>query len=136
MASIVLTNAFVSINSVDLSAQVRQLTLNYEAQMQEEQAMGDDSIVNIAGLKNWSLDITFKQDYAAANVDATMFPLVGAAAFPIILRPDAGVVSATNPQFTGNGVLATYPPISGAIGDLVEPAVTIQSAGTLARAEA
>ena len=133
MAEQVLQNAFVSIDGTDLSDHVRSVTLNYSAEMQDQTAMGDDTRESIGGLKQWSMDVEFNQDYAASEVDATMFGIVGTTV-AIILRPDTGAVSATNPQFTGNGVIESYPPIGGAVGDVHTTSVTIQSAGTLARA--
>lgn len=134
MASHVFYNAFISVNGVDLSDHVKSVTLNYGARMEDDAAMSDDTEINLAGIKIWSLSLNFKQDYDAAKVDATLFPLVGAAKFPIILRPDAGVVAATNPQYTANAVVESYPPMGGAWGDHHQATAELKSAGTLARA--
>lgn len=130
------TNAFVSINSVDLSNHVKTLTINYSSAMLDASAMSNLTKVNLAGLLDWSMTVEFVQDYAApaaGSVDSTLFPLVGAAAFPIIVRPDSAAVGGTNPSFTGNAVLASYNPSSGAHGALALATATFQSAGTLAR---
>lgn len=136
MGNQVFYNAYVSINSVVLSDHVRSLTLNYEAEMLDETMMGDATRSNKPGLKNWSIDLEFENDYAAGEVDATLFPLIGAAAFPIELRPDSGAVAVTNPKFTGNGVLENYNPLGGSVGDLAMASATIRSAGALTRATA
>ena len=98
--------------------------------------MSANSKQRIAGLKDWSVDVELNQDFAAASVDATLFPLVGAAAFAIEIRPDAGAVSATNPKFTGNALLESYPPISGSVGELATVSITLQGDGDLTRATA
>lgn len=134
MANQMLYNAFVSINGVDLSSHVRSVQISYEANMLDDTMMGDATKSNKPGLKNWSITLEFEQDYAAAQVDATLFPLVGAAAFPIIIRPDAGVKSATNPEYTGNAVLENYQPVGGSVGELAMAPVTLRSAGALSRA--
>ncbi len=136
MAVMVLKNAYVSINGVNLSDHVSQVNIDYSAETIEKTVMGANSKGKIAGLKDWKVTIEFAQDYDAAKVDATLFPLVGAAAFPVEFRPDAGVVSATNPKFTGNAILASYPPISGSVGELAKAQITLEGDGDLTRATA
>lgn len=135
MAEFVYTNAFLSIGGTDLSDHVRQATLEYNAEMQDKTAMGDLTRTRLGGLKDWTLTLNFNQDFAASNVDATLFPLVGTSV-AIILRPDAGVVSATNPNFTGNAILESYAPLGGNVGDMAETPVSFQADGTLTRAVA
>lgn len=134
MSVLVLKNAYVLINAVNLSDHVKSVTINYAAEIIEKTAMSANSKQRIAGLKDWSVDVELNQDFAAASVDATLFPLVGAAAFAIEIRPDAGVVSATNPKYTGNALLEKYPPLSGSVGALATVSITLQGDGDLTRA--
>lgn len=133
MAKFVLTDASLVINSVDLSDHVRSVTLNYEAELQDDTTMGDDTRTNLGGLKNWSMDVEFTQDYAASNVDATLFPIVGSAV-TVVLKPTSGSVSATNPSYSGTGVIGSFSPIGNSVGDLAVAPTTIAAAGTLTRA--
>jgi hypothetical protein len=135
MATLVFTDAYVYINGVDLSDHVKQVGLTYEAEILDNTVMGTGGTrSNIPGLKNWGLEVTFLQDYAAANVDATLFPLIGAAAFSITVRPVKGtVVGPTNPNFIGNAVLASYPPLTGGVGALGEATASFKCSGALAR---
>lgn len=136
MATLVFKDAFVSINGVDLSDHVKSVTVNYSAEMLDATAMGNDTKISKGGLKNWSVEVEFHQDYATSNVDATLFPLVGST-FTVIVRPvKATAVSATNPNYTGTGILESYSPIGGAVGELAATSITIQPAGTLSRATA
>lgn len=132
MAHIILKDADVNIDSNDLSAHVRSVTINYEAEQQDDTNMGDTTRVNLPGLLNWSIDVEFSQDFSA--VDAVLFPLVGAAAFTVTIKPASGSVSSSNPSYSGSAVLATYPPLGNAVGDQATAAATFQSAGPLARA--
>lgn len=135
MAEQVFTDASVTINSVDLSDRVKSVTLDYSVETHDNTAMGDTTRSKIAGFLNWTVTVEFMQDYAAAQVDATLYPLVGAAAFPVALLPvKTGGVSATNPSFTGNAILENYQPITASIGELGTVSVTFSSAGTLTRA--
>lgn len=133
MAEIVLKNAYVKINNIDLSDHVTQVTLKYAAEIHDKTAMGATARSRIAGLKDWSADIEFNQDFAAGEVDATLWSLVGAASFAIEIRPDAGSASATNPKYTGNAVLPEYSPIDGQVGALLKTKVTLQGDGDLTR---
>jgi hypothetical protein len=133
MTTLVLVDASVDLNSVDLSDHVKSVTLNYSADMVEDTNMADDTHLMKGGLKVWSVDLEFAQDYAASEVDATLFPLVGTE-FPVIIKPTSGATSATNPAYTGTGILESYNPVSGAVGELAAATVTIQAAGTLSRA--
>lgn len=133
MAFIVLKDASVTINSVDLSDHVKQVTIKYSADIHEDTAMGATSKSRVAGLKDWSADIEFYQDYAANKIDATLFPLVGAASFPIHIKPASGAIAADNPDYTGNAVLPDYSPIAGSVGDLMTASVTFQGDGDLDR---
>ena len=98
----------------------------------DETAMGDDTRIHKGGLKDWSVDVTFHQDFAASQVDATIFTLVGTTAC-VAIRPLNSCSTTINPIFSGIGVIATYPPVGGGVGELLNTAVTIQSAGSLSR---
>ena len=139
MAKFLYKNAFLSINAVDLSARVESLTLNVGAETPETTAMSDGTRQRVASFIDWSIDVTFRQDFIAPAtnaVDSTLFDLVGAVAFAIEVRPDAGAASATNPKFTGNALLASYSPLTGSVGDVASAPATIQGDGTLTRATA
>ena len=129
------TDAFVSVGGTDLSDHVESVTINYSATMLDASAMGDDAKFNLSGLKEWSMQFEFKQDYAAGSVDAVL-PLIGGAAAALIVRPKKSTpVGAGNPNYSGIVVLASYNPASGAHGSLHTASATFQSAGTLSRAE-
>lgn len=130
MATLVWTDAYLVVNSVNLSNHLRSLSLTYEAEMLDDTVMGTNGTrSNKPGLKNWQFDAEFLQDYAAGSVDATLFPLVGADPFAVEIRPTSAAVSATNPKYTGNAVLETYPPITGEVGTLAIVSATFRSGG-------
>lgn len=135
MATLVYTNAFIQINAVDLSAHASEVTLNYASEMQDETAMGDSTRVRKGGLKDWSVDVTWHQDFAAGKVDATLFSLVGTTVC-VEMRPQNICSTAINPIFSGIGVIESYNPMGGSVGALLDAPTTIQSAGNLTRATA
>lgn len=134
MAVFAYKDASVVVNSVDLSDHVRSATVNYEADELDSTAMGDDARERIAGLKSFSIDVEFNQDFAASEVDATLFSLVGAAAFTVTVKPLSDAVSATNPSFSGSCLLTSYSPLSGSVGDLATTSTTFVGSGDLTRA--
>ncbi len=134
MTQFVSTDFDIVVNSVNLSDHGVSATLNYEADAVENTSFGDDTHVHLGGLFNWSVDLEFGQDYDAAKVDATLFPLVGTS-FVVVLKPTSGAVSPTNPSFTGTGLLTSYNPIAGAPGDHARaPATIVPASGSLVRA--
>jgi hypothetical protein len=135
MATLVYTNAFIQINAVDLSSHASEVSLNYASEMQDETAMGDSTRVRKGGLKDWSVDVTWHQDFAAGAVDATLFSLVGTTVC-VEMRPQNICSTAINPIFSGIGVIESYNPMGGSVGALLDAPTTIQSAGNLSRATA
>lgn len=131
MPTLIYTDALVDINGLDLSDHVRTVNVTYEAEMLDDTAMGTSGTRSFKpGLKNWSVSVEFYQDYAAASVDATLFPLIGAVAFPIRVRPvKAAAISATNPEYQGNAVLETYPPITGEVGAIGMASCSLRAGG-------
>lgn len=132
MATVVWKNASFIVNAVDLSNDVQSLALNYSAESLDETAMGDDTRIRKGGLLDWSVDITFLQDFAASQVDATLFSLVGTTSC-IQIKPVNAAASATNPRFGGVAVLESYPPASGAVGSMLTAAVRFVPASDLSR---
>jgi len=134
MATLVLTNADVTINSVDLSDHGIDVAISYESEGKEDTAFQDTTRTFIGGFLNWSMEFQFNQDFAASTVDVTMFGIVGTAV-PIIVRPTATTVSATNPNYTGTGLITAYNPFPGGdFGEVAKATVSVLAAGVLSRA--
>ena len=117
MADIVLTNASIVVNSVDLSAHVTSVAINRSADAVETTAMGDTARTYTGGLESGTLDITFNQDYASAKVEATLYGLVNTST-TVVVKPTASAVAATNPSYTMSCFVAEYSPVDGSVGDL------------------
>lgn len=126
MATQVLTDAFVSIAGTDFSAYVKSVTLNYSAEVHDISAMGDTSRARLAGLKDWSADIEFYQDFADNSIDETLFGLVGTEAAIKIRKSKTDAISATNPEYQGNGIMSTFPILGTAVGEVVTTSVTFE----------
>ena len=133
MASFVSTNGYVSINSVDLSDHARSVNLTVEVDEQDNTAHGGGGYRSfLGGLKQWSVEIEWNQDFAASEVDATLWPLLGTST-TIAVRADSGAISATNPEYTGSSILTNYPILDGAVGDVATVSTTHRGTGALTR---
>lgn len=133
MAKFVYNDAHVTINSVDLSDHVQSVSLDVAVTEADVTSMSDDWDMVIAGRKRVSGSITFYQDFAASEVDATVWPLVGTTT-NLVIRPTAAAVGAANPDYDVTGALITgYSPVTGTYGDAAMTTVTF-TGGTLAPA--
>lgn len=133
MGKLVLVDAFVTVNAVDLSDHLESVEIEYGARLQDVTSMADLTEIMLPGLLHWTITLNFRQDFSAAEPDETLFPLVGAAAFVTAVRATSAVASATNPEFLGTGVLESYNPLGQAVGETAMAPVVIRSAGALAR---
>jgi hypothetical protein len=133
MGTVVYRDAYVWINGKDYSGDVKSATLNYSSEMLDATAMGADTRKKKGGLKNWSVDLEFHQDFTANHVGADMFALVGTTTC-FELRPLNSCTTAINPSFSAVGVIDAAPPVGGGVGTLLETKTSIQSFSSLSRA--
>lgn len=133
MAVLVLTNCSIKVNTVQLKDLATSVTVNYEIDSVETTAFGDSGHKFTGGLQNNSIEIAFNQDYAAAEVEATVYPLVGTTTTVEIIPVDT-TVGSTNPKYTlSNAFLAAHNPVAGAVGELATTTLTF-TGGTLVKA--
>lgn len=135
MAEFAFTDASVVVDGTDLSDKVRQVTLSVSADELDTTAMGDTYRSRIGGLKDWSVGLEFNSDFAASEVDATLFPLLGTVV-TITIKPTSSAVGATNPSYSGSVLVSQANPIGNSVGDLATVSVQWPGAGTLTRATA
>lgn len=133
MGTVVYRQAYVWINGVDVSQHVREASLNFGSESLDDTAMGDTTRSHKGGLFDWSIDLTFHQDFAVGAVDATLWSLVGTTTC-IELRPLNSCSTSVNPSYTGIATLMTYTPLTGAVGSLLDVPANFQSASALTRA--
>jgi len=132
MARVVLTNALVRINNIDLSDHVASVTITQNWDEVETTAFGQTGRSRTGGLEDSSIALDFHQDWASGSVDATISPLVGGTASFYIAAAGTSI-SATNPKYTGTALITSWTPIAGAVGDLSTVSVTWPVSGNVAR---
>ena len=136
MARIVLTNAKVTINSVNLSDHIASVTLSTSADVVDATGFSSTAARSrIAGLLDNSVTLEFHQDFATSNVEQTIYPLIGTTT-TVVVTPVDTTVSGVNPSFTFSALVAEWQPLSGAVGELATASVTWPISGAITKAVA
>ena len=136
MSRIVLTNAYVTINSVDVSDHVASVTLNSSIDVIETTAFGTSGARSrIGGLADNSISLEFHQDYASTSIEATIYPLLGSTT-SVVVKPNGSTTSATNPSYTATVLVSEWTPLNGAVGELATASVTWPVSGAITKATA
>ena len=136
MARIVLTNAYVTINSVDVSDHVASVTLNSSIDVVETTAFGTTGArTRIGGLADNSISLEFHQDYASTSIEATIYPLLGTTT-TVVVKPNGSSTSTSNPSYTSTVLVSEWTPLNGAVGELATASVTWPVSGAITKATA
>ena len=135
MARIVLTDAKVTINGVNLSDHIASVTLSTSADVVETTGFSSTAArTRVAGLQDNSVTLEFHQDFATSNVEQTIYPLIGTAT-AVVVSPTS-TVSATSPSYSFSALISEWQPLSGAVGELATASVTWPISGAITKAVA
>lgn len=129
----VLRDGYLVLNSVNLSAWVKQITIKDDVEAHDVTTMGATAKVEAPGLFAPGLSVTFKQDRAASAVDQTLAAIRGTTC-PVEVRASSAAVSATNPKWTATVFVKSYTPISGNVGEYEDISVEFGLATAWTRA--
>ena len=136
MARIVLTNAYVTVNSVDVSDHVASVTLNSSIDVVETTAFSTTAArTRIGGLADNSITLEFHQDYASGSIEATVYPLLGTTT-SVVVKPNGSSTSASNPAYTSTVLVSEWTPLNGAVGELATASVTWPVSGAITKTTA
>jgi hypothetical protein len=118
VAKTILTDAFVVVNGVNLSDHGSHVEVTSDKDEVEVTGFGATSKVILLGLGDGNMNFTFQQDFAVGSVDQTLQPIhANATSVLVEVRPTSAARSATNPAYTMTGVLSSYSPLNGDVGD-------------------
>ena len=134
MAVIALLNAKVTVNGIDMSSMVTKVELPVvvvDLVTTNFASLGWDA--RIGGLKKATVNVTFNQDFAAAQTDALLWPLLGTVV-PMLVKATNAANSATNPEFQFAVLINNLDPIKGKVGDLLTQDITWPVSGVVTRA--
>jgi len=137
LAKYVVTGNKVTINGTDLSSSIARAELSINVADVDTTDFGSNGYTElIGGLKSGSVSIDFHQDYAAASVEASIFPLLGTIATAVIIAGNGTAASSTTPAYTATVLVNNWNPVSGAVGDLSTVSVTWPTSGAVSKATA
>lgn len=135
MAVYTVTNQYVSINSVDLSARLQGFDCARDKASNDVTAMnstGDKAYV--PGLKDKKITVNLYQDFDAGSTNATLKACYDSGSLiAVVWKPVNATTSATNPQFTAQCILTSYGE-SYKVGDVTVITANFQVSGAIAEA--
>jgi hypothetical protein len=131
MAKFLLKEAFVQLDGVDLSDHCFSLETPSEKEVVDVSGFNPAGTKeSLVGQRDDRCTIGALQDFAAGSVHATMYPCYSTdKPFQVKIRPKKSLAaSATNPQYRGYGLLATYNGLSGELNARSEVSLEIVAA--------
>lgn len=134
MPKMVLLAEYLSINANVLNTFTKKAELSVEVEEKDVTnyaSLGWKEV--IGGLKSAELGCEFLQDFAASQLDALMWPLLGTVV-PFEVRADQGAASTSNPKWTGSILINGWNPITGSVGDEATVSMSFPTSGAVTRA--
>lgn len=133
MAVQVFLNPQIVINSVDLTNRITQVTVEETYAAVDTTAFGATAKSVIAGLGDHKFSCDFQQDFAASEVEATIYPLVGTLT-SITVKALNSTTTSTNPAYTFTVLVDDWKPLDGKVGDLLTSSVSWPISGGVTKA--
>ena len=125
----------MTVGGVDLSSHITQVTLSTSVNEVETTTMGSTSVKRVGGLRDSSVSLNFNQDFAAAAVEATIYPLVGSTA-AVVVKPNGTATGTANPSYTFDVLVTEWMPLDAQVGELSTASVTWPVDGAITKATA
>lgn len=138
MPRIVLTDAYVSLATTDISQYVTSVTLSSTLDVVETTGMSNTSRTRVAGLRDNQITLEFNQDFASGALEALIYPSDASTkigtSVAMEVRPTSAAASATNPKYTFNALITEWQSVSGSVGELATVSVTWPISGAITKA--
>lgn len=136
MAKMVLLASHLTLAGNDLSDRCSKIELTAEIEDKDVTTFASLGWKEVlGGLASGTLAITFKNDYAASEVDSIMWPLLlTRVPQTFAVRADNAAVGASNPEYSGSVLVKEWKPLAGSVGDVAEAEVSYPTSGAVSRA--
>ena len=131
MAVYLANTGVLTVNSVDLSTLVTNVTINRAFDELEVTSLGDSGHRFVKGLEASSITIDFLNDSASAKTLQTLNSTWGQNV-TVTFKQTSDATSATNPLYTMTCLINNTTPVNGAVADLSTQSVTWNVSGTIA----
>ena len=132
MSSLVATNCYFWVNSLDLASYATSVTVNRGSEGQDATTMGQTTRIMKGGLKTWSMDVNFLWDNSTGGPEASLWALVGTTSC-VEYRNVNACTSVNNPSYSGIATLLDLP-TAASLGSMLALTAKFTNAGTLSRA--
>jgi hypothetical protein len=124
----------LTVATVAIEDELTSVSLDIKQEVPVVTGLSDAGPRRVVGNYDYSLSGEGAADFAAAQGDATLFGLVGAAAAkPVGFDPTGGVVGASDPHYDSTDMMLESYSIKGAVGAGVTYSFALQGAAALAR---
>lgn len=129
--AVFLNAASVKINAIDITDHVTSATLTQSADELEITSLSDSARKYVAGLQTGTLDLEFLNDFAAANVCATLQSAIYTTVTAKLVPGPGTTISATNPLYTVSILINNLTPIAGAAGEMSSSSLSFTCNSTI-----
>lgn len=128
MAKEVLKKPVITIDGTNLTNRISQIDIDLPDDEVDVTAFGSDFKETEKGLSDASIGLNAFQDFAAASVNAVLWPLkTESKKFIAKVQARTGEISATNPCWVMGGKLFNFKPLSGSVGEASTTDPTIKN---------
>ena len=125
-------NAYININGIDLSDDFESITVPETVDALPHAAAGDTTAEKTPGLLDWSVTGRAYKDFASAKLHQTLNPLFrGRIEHNIIVAPNGGTPTTTNPVWSGSAFITAYEGPGGTQGQNAMSDITWAAAGAM-----
>ena len=131
MAVYLANTGVLTVNAVDLSTLVSNVTINRAFDELEVTSLGDLGHKYVKGLESSSISIDFFNDSDSAKTLQTLQTNWGSNVV-VTFKQTSAATSAANPLYTMTCLINNTTPVNGAVGDLSTQSVTWNVSGTIA----
>jgi hypothetical protein len=131
MAVYLANTGVLTVNAVDLSTLVTNVTINRSFDELEVTSLGDSGHRYVKGLEASSITIDFINDSASSKTLQTLQTNWGSNVTVTFKQLDSAV-AATNPLYTMTCLINNTTPVNGSVADLSTQSVTWNVSGTIA----
>jgi hypothetical protein len=136
LAKYIVTGNNVSIAGTDVSASVARAELTVSSTEIDVTDFASGGFTEVVGgLKSGSLALDFHQDFGASGLASVLNEsTVGTLVEIIVIGGNGAVASESTPSFTGQFLVNSVSPVSGAVGDLSTYSITFPLSGAIVKA--
>lgn len=135
--SYVLRNAYVTLDTVNVSSMIESVEVQMTAADVNTTAMGAGGQQHLAGIRDDRFVFNAFSSFGLNSLDAIISPkFLAAGTLAVVVYANGAVIGTSNPSFSGFCPLLTYTPVGGRVGDAAMTPLELPVAGTITVATA